>query len=254
MPETVDQPLLPKPQESSPISRVINRIKEAVHRLTPEGRREEYREKWSHVLEGTKGLPRFELERRISVEADKYARNRVLRDVFVAAAATAAAGLGIGGIVAWRNQSRIQALFQEYGGKIKNWTEQTVTNAAAKATELGFEGATKTITEKPDLVSTLAQRLMTQAAVGAGDALRKDPNLVGNIVATAIDQATTTAQETVASQKVQNKVKLIGFDLTSAVAEGATTAAETQVATAPTKIWGKILDAFGGLLTRATGK
>ncbi|MEK7543926.1 MAG: hypothetical protein AAB557_03595 [Patescibacteria group bacterium] len=254
MPETVDQPLTPPPQESSPASRVITRIKNAIHVHTPEGRREEYREKWSHVLEGAKGLPRFELERRIGQEADTYARDRVLRDVFVAAAATAAAGLGIGGIVAWRNQSRIRELFQEYGGKVKTWSEQTITNAAAKATRLGLEGVTQTITKHPEHVSTLAERLTTQAATGAGDALRKNPNLVGNIVASTIDQATTTAQETVATPQVQNKVKLIGFDLTSAAVEGATKAAESHAASAPPKIWGKILEAFGGLLTRATGK
>lgn len=228
MPETVDQPLPTPVKEFSPVSRVIARIKEALHRHTPEGRREEYREKWNQVLEGTKGLPRFELERRIGQEADKYARDRVTRDVFVVAAATAAAGLGIGGIVAWKNQARMKELFSQFGANVKSWTEQTIANAAAKATKLGLEGAARTIRNQPNLVAGIAGDATTQAAIGL--------------------------QEAVASAEVQNRLKLVGLDAATATIDGAKTAVETQIKTAPDQARARILNFFSNLLSRATEK
>lgn len=220
---------MPTPlKESSPVSRVITRIKDAIHAHTPEGRREEYREKWSHVLEGTRGLPRFELERRLGEEADKYARDRVVRDIVVAAVATAGFGLGIGGIVAWRNQSGIRELFQQYGAKVKTWTEQTITNAAARATDLGLQSVTRTIKTKPILVTNLVKEAATQAATGL--------------------------QQAAESQSVKATLQLTGYDAGGALFEGAMKAGEAHLSAAPDQAGSKIMNFISTLLSRATGK
>ncbi|MDP1721617.1 MAG: hypothetical protein Q8L37_00240 [Candidatus Gottesmanbacteria bacterium] len=228
MPElNIDQLVTLPPQEASPVSRIITRIKEAVHRHTPEGRREEYREKWSHVLEGTKGLPRFEIERRLTVETDKYARDRVLQDVFIAAVATAGVGLGIGGIVAWNNQPRIQELFQKYGAKIKTWTEQTIKHSAESAVKSVLSGAVDAI-KSTDHVQILATEATRQGAAGVAAA--------------------------VADQTVKLSVAETAFDLTHAALTGADGAVKTYASAAPNNALSRVLSFLSNLLSGTKDK
>ncbi len=110
-----------KPQESSPLTRVSTRVKEWVHTHTPEGRKEEYLDKWQHVLEGVSGLPRYELEKRLNDEAGKYARDRVLRDVFVVAATATGAAAGAVGVLELKKRNwRMGTLFSDLGAKTTN--------------------------------------------------------------------------------------------------------------------------------------
>lgn len=166
MPESVDQTLLPPP-ESSPMSRVINRIKDAVHAHTPEGRRQEYLAKWSHVLEETKGLPRFELERRLNSEAGKYARDRVIRDVVVVTALTGGAVAGTLGLreLSKRNWD-LKGLFQALGANIRNRTESVVGMTAEVVVTGAMKGVGKTFEQNPNLVTDLAERAAEQAMNG----------------------------------------------------------------------------------------
>lgn len=249
MPElTLDQLTSLPPPESSPVSRIITRIKESIHRHTPEGRREEYREKWSHVLEGTKGLPRFELERRLSEEADKYARDRVVRDIVVAAVTTAGVGLGIGGIVALRNQSGIRELFQQYGAKVKTWTEQTIANAAAGITEFGLKGAAKIITDKPDLVTSLAQKATKQMLQGGENAVTTTDH-IRKISNTAAKQVANGIATAAAGDSVKLKIAETAFDVTHAAATGAEGAVKTYASVAPNNALSSILTFFSNLLS-----
>lgn len=226
MPE-VTPDLLPIniPHEVSPVPRITTRIKNWIHRHTPEGRKDEYLTKWNHVMEGVSGLPRFELEKRLNVEAGKYARDRVTRDVLVVTAATAGAGLSIGGIVALKSP-RIRALFTDLGAKVKNWATEKVSNAASKATKAGLKGALKAITG--------------------------NPNLVGDLAHVATEHAAAGLQQAVASDDVQNRLKLTGFDASVAAIDGAKTAVETQIEAAPDHVKGKVLDFFSQLVKRVT--
>ncbi len=101
------------------------RIHTLLHAHTPEGRREEYLEKWKHVLEGVNGLPRYELEKRLNDEAGKYARDRVMRDVLVLTATTAGAGVGIAAIVAIKNPDWTRKLFTDLGAKVSGWAKKS---------------------------------------------------------------------------------------------------------------------------------
>lgn len=216
-------------EHAMPLSRVSNRLKEWVHTHTQEGRREEYLEKWEHVLEGVNGLPRFELEKRLNVEAGKYARDRVLRDVFVVAATATGATVGTVGIIELKKRNwQMGKLFSDLGAKATNWTREAVTNAGSAATKLGLESATKAITKNPDLIANLANRATEQAATGF--------------------------QKAVASEDVKNRLKLAGFDAANAGINGASLAVEAHATAAPDNARAKIMNALSDLFSRALGK
>ncbi len=197
-----------KPQESSPLSRVSTRVKDWIHTHTPEGRREEYLGQWQHVLEGVSGLPRFELEKRLNDEAGKYARGRVLRNVFVVAATATGAVVGAVGIIELKKRNwQMGRLFSDLGAKTTNWAKETVRNAASAATKLGLEGAARAITDQPDLITDLASRATEQAATGV--------------------------QQAAESTGVQTALATSAFDATSAALQGATAAAESHAKAAP---------------------
>ncbi len=227
MPESVDQPLPTQSKESSSVSRVITRIKDAVHLHTPEGRKQEYLSKWNHVMEGVNGLPRFELEKRLNDEAEKYARDRVVRDVLVAAAATAGAGVGIASIVALKNPERIQRLFTDLGAKVTGWATEKVSNAASEATKASLKGALKAITRNPDLVGDLAH--------------------------VATEHAATGVQEAAASPDVQARLELAGLDTAGALIDGATKATVAKASAFPATTEAGVLNFISRLLKRATG-
>lgn len=211
------------------LSRVSTRVKEWVHTHTPEGRKEEYLSKWNHVMEGVSGLPRFELESRLNDEAGKYARDRVLRDVFVVAATATGATVGAVGIIELKNRNwQMGKLFSDLGAKATNWTKDTMTNTASAATKLGIEGATKAITENPDLIAGLASRATEQAATGV--------------------------QEAIASPVVNSTLQLAGHDAVAALTDGAMKAVEAQASAAPEHVKAGIFTAFLSLLSRVTGK
>lgn len=214
-------------RETSPVSRITTRIKDWVHLHTPEGRKEEYLTKWNHVMEGVNGLPRFELEKRLNDEAGKYARDRVLRDIVVASAATAGAGLGIAGIVALKNPEITRKLFTDLGAKVTGWATEKVTNAASEATKAGLKGALKAITGNPDLV--------------------------GNLAHVATEHAATGAQTAAASADVQAKLELAGFDAAGAVIDGATKATVAKASAFPATTEAGVLNFISRLLNRATG-
>lgn len=262
MPESVDQALLPPP-ESSPVSRVINRIKNAVHTHTPEGRREEYREKWNHVLEGTKGLPRFELERRLGQEANKYARDRVIRDVLVVTALTGGAVAGVLGINELRKKDwNLSKLFTDLGASIGKRAEDVIINATKATTTVAIKGATRAIEANPDLVSNLAQRVADEGLKGAinavdanrvelsnlaanvtTDALRRadtvlatDPTLIGNIVTRGAEQASDALREAAASETVQNNLASAGAYAAKAIVDGATDEMAARASSFPDRV------------------
>lgn len=213
--------------EVSPVPRITTRIKDWLHRHTPEGRKNEYLTKWNHVMEGVNGLPRFELEKRLNDEAKKYARDRVVRDVLVAAAATAGAGVGIASIVALKNPERIQRLFTDLGAKVTGWATEKVSNAASEATKASLKGALKAITKNPDLVGDLAH--------------------------VATEHAATGVQQAAGSTDVQAKLELAGFDAAGAVIDGATIAVQAHAAGAPDSVKATFLRGIANFLGRVSG-
>lgn len=262
MPESVDQTLLPPP-ESSPVSRIITRVKNAVHRHTPEGRREEYREKWSHVLENAKGLPRFELERRLTEEANKYARDRVIRDVLIVTALTGGAVAGAIGVNTLRKKDwNLSKLFTDLGVSVRNHAESVVTKAAEMVTTSAIKGATESIANNPNLVSDLAQRAAHEAIHGTAkaveanreivsnlaanvttDALRSaeatlasDPTLIGNIITRGTEQASDALRTAAASDAVQTHLKDAGSLAAQAVMRGATEEVTARASALPDRI------------------
>lgn len=225
---TGELPPVSNPQESSPLARVSTRIKEWIHVHTPEGRKEEYLEKWQHVLEGASGLPRFELEKRLNDGASQYARDRVLRDVFVVAATATGATVGAVGIIELKKRNwQMGTLFSDLGAKATNWTKETMTNAASAATKLSLEGASKAIAENPHLITNLASRATEQAATGV--------------------------QQAASLQEVKAKLELAGFDAADAVINGAKLAVETHASAAPEHVKAGIFSAISNLLSWATG-
>lgn len=211
MPEVA---LLP---ESAPSSSISSRMRNWIHRHALEGRKEEYLSKWNHVMEGVSGLPRFELEKHLSDEASKYARDRVIRDVLVAAAATVGTGVGIADIVALKNPERIRKLFMDLGAKVAGWATEKATSAASEAAKAGLKGTIRAIKGKgsPDLVTQLAREATTQAATGV--------------------------QQAAENNGVQTAIATAAFDTTSMALQGVTAAAEAHVLAAPKSLMARLL-------------
>lgn len=64
-----------------------------IKRHTPKGRYEEYQAKHAHLVSQTQGEARYLFEKKIDMDAKKYARNSVARDILVAALLTTGAVL-----------------------------------------------------------------------------------------------------------------------------------------------------------------
>ena len=219
----------PRPHESSPVLRVATRINEWISRHTPKGREQEYLGKWSHVLEGIQGPARYELEKRLAADAAKYARNRVVRDVLVAVAATGGLVVGALGVNELRKRGwNIGGLFTDLGASLTHRTKDIVT------------GVSKTAT--------------TWAMTGAGQAITDNPHLVGGMVSQATEQATEALREAAQSPNVHRDLRAAGAQLAGAVADGAANELKARTSALPLNTRAGILSAVSDFLSRFTAK
>lgn len=230
MAETIGDMLpVPEAPESSPVSRITTRLNEWISRHTPKGREQEYLEKWSHVLEGIQGPAHYELEKKLATDATKYARNRVVRDMLVSVAVTGGIIAGAFGVRELHNRKwNLSGLFTDLGAHISNRTQDFVTRASKTATSWAMEGAQQAIID--------------------------NPHLVGEIVHTATQQASSALRQAATSEVVQQHLADVGTHAASAIADGAMAEVAARASALPAHTTASVLEWLVGLFPQAKHK
>lgn len=103
-----------------------------IKRHTPKGRYEEYQAKHAHLVAQTQGEARYLFEKKLDLDAKRYARNRVARDILVTAVLAAGAAFVVREI---RNETLV-VTFTSLPRKIRELSLQIKETAAARANGL----------------------------------------------------------------------------------------------------------------------